>query len=132
MSGALSDVVGKTPSKVLLSQDKELLSFTFDDGTSLTWSAVGDCCSSSWFESVESFDFNGAIRQVEMINGPEREDGELKIYFCTIYSVSGRLCIEMRNSSNGYYGGWIEVGEKPLDQYGRVREDEPMQWTAVP
>lgn len=130
----LHRIIGKDVAKVELDQTKRYLRFTFKDATSLCWMADGDCCSQSWFESVESFNFLGYgshVERVDCLDGPEREGGELKIYFCTVYAA-GRLCIEMRNSSNGYYGGSIEVGETPEmawdDNAGR---QIPLVWREV-
>lgn len=79
-----------------------------------------DCCSSSWIEGVyeESSLIGHTITKVEDIDaempgGPEQPGGEdsyeyFKYYGLAIYTEAGRFVIDYRNSSNGYYGGWIE------------------------
>ena len=134
----LHSLIGETVTKVELSQDKHYLRFTLLNKSVVVWSAVGDCCSDSWFESAESFGFGGdhnRVCRVDCIDGPERDGGELKIYFCTVMGSCGRLCIEMRNSSNGYYGGSIVVSNEPRDQYDsapRFDADNPAPvWNEV-
>lgn len=139
---SVNDIIGRQIDMVLLDQSKEFLRFMFDDGTSIVWSAVGDCCSHSWFESVEAFDFSGKVLRIDNPQIDEDEskraddsDGELiRSYFMTVYSERGRLCLEMRNSSNGYYGGSIETGEGPMSQYGDPLTDArdlPASWKQV-
>lgn len=77
--------------------------------------AEGDCCSNSWFEHVDDVGAVGGII-TEFTNDP-MPDGdypsEINSYeyiqydFMSIRTTSGRLHMEMRNSSNGYYGGYI-------------------------
>jgi len=51
------------------------------------------------------------------------------------YSERGRLCLEMRNSSNGYYSGWIQTSDVPKGRYGdEIRQgdpDYPTSWQQV-
>jgi hypothetical protein len=90
-----------------------------DKGT-LTMTAYGDCCSSSWFESVEvdpglegsvviKVDQEADPRPdwVETPSKVEEYEECIQYYFGTIYTDKGRITWEMRNSSNGYYGGSI-------------------------
>ena len=73
----------------------------------------GDCCSQSWIESVEcdapagslimGFDDEAPGNLLESwADGDER-----KSYFSVLRTDRGRVTWEMRNESNGYYGGWI-------------------------
>jgi hypothetical protein len=76
--------------------------------------AIGDCCSYSWFEfNNESFMsslLNKCIK--EIIVGDELGDGCLKIMPVTIITDNGKVNFELKNESNGYYSGWIEIKEK--------------------
>lgn len=120
----LGDVVGKVVESVHVGDDRVLL-FTLADGTAMTFVAVGDCCSSSWFEHVDSFDFKGEVLRWDAAAEPEREstaeadvadsgknDDHILVDFTTFYTASGRLHVEMRNSSNGYYSGWVESADQ--------------------
>lgn len=85
---------------------------TTDRGT-LRGAPEGGCCSISWVDSVDceaapgavfvdriSFDDEGRV--CEWANGDEN-----KVYFGTLYTDKGRVMWELRNESNGYYGGWL-------------------------
>ncbi len=100
----------------------DLIKFVCQSGKVLWWSAVGDCCSHSWFEHVD-FD---AMKDAEVTSeledsGYACEDIDeydvLKTYQYTLKTTKGHCDVEMRNSSNGYYGGDIIAFERPLDQY---------------
>lgn len=82
-----------------------------DRGT-LTGTPYGDCCSSSWVESVECDAPAGAVFCGYDLDDdrdpPGWHDGsERKVYFGHFVTDRGRIAWEMRNESNGYYGGWI-------------------------
>ncbi len=91
---------------------------------------AGDCCSETWFADILGFSIalNKQITNVEELGGydyeehGEREklknynidDGRCRqdvdqAYGLTIHTLGGDLDIIYRNSSNGYYGGSIEV-----------------------
>ena len=85
-----------------------------DRGT-LRGVAEGDCCSSSWVESVGCDAPAGSVFVDRvMFDDPERtvpewHDGdERKVYFGAFFTDRGRITWEMRNESNGYYGGSIK------------------------
>ncbi len=75
--------------------------------------AEGGCCSKSWFEAVEAIDIakGHLITQVvfrdtkNFVTENEVEDDHIKIYAAEIHTLGGICWFEMRNSSNGYYGG---------------------------
>lgn len=45
-------IVGRTLASVELSEDKEVLTLIYADGTASRYRAEGDCCSSSWVEHL--------------------------------------------------------------------------------
>lgn len=78
--------------------------------------AYGDCCSHSWFEHVDEVGaIGGQITEVTNEYGDgsalsdEKTDDYIEVQFFTLKTTKGRVHIEMRNSSNGYYGGSIEA-----------------------
>lgn len=85
--------------------------------------ADGDCCSSSWFEHIDDDGVaGGTVTAVEDSGAPDgwadpgQGDHEcLQFYFTTIKTTKGRLLLEMRNSSNGYYGGYYSVTYTPKE-----------------
>lgn len=91
-------------------------------------SAEGDCCSHSWFEHVDDFDAVGG-EITEFTNDDPYHDEDrpdivdrydhMEYQFMTLKTTKGRVHIEMRNSSNGYYGGYIaaSVDGKRVPRY---------------
>jgi hypothetical protein len=74
-----------------------------------------DCCSSTWFEGVDGLDnMNDAV-----ITGAEdtflrdEQGGEEKFYSFKITTTKGYVDLPYRNSSNGYYGGSVEISRVP-------------------
>jgi hypothetical protein len=91
----------------------------YTDKGVLTLRAEGDCCSHSWFESTDDFgSIGGQITEFDF--GTTEDLGEVSnyefviVYFPVVKTTKGRLCMEMRNSSNGYYGGYIQAEWKAL------------------
>ena len=113
-------LVGREITGVYVSDDKLLLKLEFKTGNDAMYSAEGDCCSSSWIESV-SFLSLGKVRAVEFIDADQvdhDQDEVIEVYGVKILfsHEPGELLIEFRNSSNGYYGGWLEmVRAVPID-----------------
>jgi len=93
----------------------------------------GDCCSESWIEHYELPSVGETIVNIieleisneeaitlhcleenesnEIVDEEGREHECLQFYFYCILTDKGNYKIEMRNSSNGYYGGSLEVQE---------------------
>lgn len=82
-----------------------------DESVVVRWEAEGDCCSSSWIEHIEGVEnlTGQTILSASAVNGPVEEDHPeyecLRTYFYKLVTTAGYLDIDMRNSSNGYYGG---------------------------
>lgn len=90
------------------SQGDEVITFLCENGESFKIWCDGDCCSHSWFEHVEMPEFPFTIQKVEEIAGEEvsHPDHEcLQVYGLKMETDRGHVDIEMRNSSNGFYGG---------------------------
>lgn len=115
---------------VSVSTDSRSITFRTDEGV-LEADAAGSCCSHSWFEHIsdtgaivgevvtqiheyssglldlhEHTDF--CVNQCENEDAAAAADGRLKAYSWRIQTARGGLDLEMRNSSNGYYGGYVE------------------------
>ena len=110
----LQDFVGKTVSEVQINQACDVMLWFIDDKV-FTLIAVGDCCSSSWYEhcdNASAFD-NAQIFECENVNveSIETESETIQINMFKIKTSKGDCTIEFRNSSNGYYSGWIEIHE---------------------
>lgn len=110
----MKELINKKVSKVFLNEDKTYITFECDDGSRLTWYAYGDCCSNSWIEHIDGIHniLNSTIESIEEIDGQvidnHPDHDYLSIYFYKFKTSSGYAQIDMRNSSNGYYGGNLE------------------------
>ena len=94
--------------------DPEYISFVLDDGERLVYSCEGDCCSYSFIQHINGL---AALIGNEVLEEPDEPnenaasvaeadaDHELAVYFFTVRTAAGCFDIEMRNESNGYYGG---------------------------
>jgi hypothetical protein len=74
------------------------------------------CCSHTWIENIQlpALGLPAKVISVDDSYFESQEDGELKIYGCTIKTDKGEIVIEYRNESNGYYGGSLSW---PDDKY---------------
>lgn len=81
----------------------------------MTLTPAGDCCSRSWIESVDEQGAIGGVVTDWDYGACEYLDayGEEKQYFPVLKTTKGRVHIELRNSSNGYYGGWLNTTWSP-------------------
>ena len=116
-----SPLADKRVANVAASEDRERLVFTLDDGRTLTYRAEGDCCSRSWIEHLTvPVDIAGS----EITGWAQRELGEkeqdyetIKVYQTSFATAKGEIIVEYRNSSNGYYGGWLSG---PLEDWAQA------------
>lgn len=125
--------IGRTVSKLELSDDRVYLRFTMADGQPIVYRADGDCCSFSWVYEVcgvksllgyevrtaKDAEFDppaGAVN--EEGNPPEDEYEVLADYSAGMTTDRGYFDVYFRNTSNGYYGGELV----PVGRY--TREDD--------
>ena len=121
----MKELLGQEITAILTNDDHTYLVFileTFSNPEYLIYEAVGDCCSTSWFESINNQEclIGHKIIGIEMkkefppddqhrSDPVEDDDGDcISIYGYTIKTEAGYSDIEFRNASNGYYGGWCE------------------------
>lgn len=109
----LQTLVGRKLKSVSLSADKGTLTVEAQDGQTLKFGVEGDCCSHSWIEHLETpKDLDGAT-VIECSNQGvgEIDSGDeyecLRGYQTIIQTDKGEITMEYRNSSNGYYGGYL-------------------------
>ena len=120
-------LIGKKIKKMVLSEDKEHIFFTFDDYSRAEIIADAECCSNSWFEHVEmTMELNAESEALEIIDVIEKTMPEektthetdgvgltehiyIRFYGWSIVTPKGAIDIEMRNKSNGYYGGSVSI-----------------------
>lgn len=107
-------LVGKTISAIRVEAGENRLAFLTTGGDVIAYEAAGDCCSESWFADITGVDalILGTVAKAEMIDMPEPTDGRTRQEYDSAYGIKlttekGIADIVFRNSSNGYYGGWI-------------------------
>ncbi len=110
-------MVGKTITDALINQNRDVMMWKVD-GVWYSLNAYGDCCSDSWFEHCDNalvFD-NAKFLEYENVGGDSWEDNYnlIQVNMIKVKTDKGHCTIEFRNSSNGYYSGWVEVREEPL------------------
>lgn len=105
-------MAGSVIRSVSLDTTKTLLTIRTTEGT-LHGLVQGDCCSSSWIEHLEApNDIAGAtitgLTDSGSVEVTHADHECLQVYNTAIQTTRGEIVIEYRNSSNGYYGGWID------------------------
>jgi hypothetical protein len=109
----LEKYIGKTIESFKFSSGE--LNFGFTDGDKLSLRAEGDCCSNSWFEEIfgdEALVKGAGLLELRLIELPETEEGDYELtrfYGVKFKTTLGHAEVDMRNTSNGYYGGFIRI-----------------------
>lgn len=80
--------------------------------------AQADCCSESWFEfqnEDQAFNNNLEISNIESVSvelpKSNRQDIDKNDRFDIYYEDGSSTSFYLRNSSNGYYSGWLSIEE---------------------
>lgn len=121
----MNALTGKNIIGLSVSDDQHYLSFQTNAGP-ITFIVEGDCCSESWFADITGVNalIGGTVNGVEIVSmeGYNVDDGrgrqeEDAVYGYKILTDKGYADIVFRNSSNGYYGGWLEEfsGDAPAN-----------------
>lgn len=120
MNTELKNLIGKKVLKVFM--DEGYLRFETDGGN-LTYAVGGDCCSHSFFYDfygVKNLLENGAVKEVKSVElhptdllTKQNDYDCIQVYGYQITTESkdyGEVTsvFSFRNSSNGYYGGYID------------------------
>jgi hypothetical protein len=110
----MKELIGKTISGIRVNEDQSVLIFDHPNGTTTGYVAEGDCCSETWFADITGVAalLGGTVAEVEQVEMEAVEDGRTRQEWDLFYGVKlrtdkGFADIVYRNSSNGYYGGWI-------------------------
>lgn len=108
------DILGKTIDSVYLSSDKENFIIRFSDGFEAKFATMADCCSRSWIEEFEVYitELKGSllvdVKDSDTVKHEYHPEHDCLQVYRTIFSTDrGDIVLEYRNSSNGYYGGWL-------------------------
>jgi hypothetical protein len=135
-------LIGKTLTGMKIAADKGAILFETSDGDIIA-RCDADCCSHTWVEHIElpALGFPARVTAVDNLDfdanaiRDQEVDGEyhelIQFYGCKISTDRGEIVIDYRNSSNGYYGGWLSWPEERF--YGGVFQQNVSkeEWTEV-
>lgn len=107
-------LVGKKIKAVYGGKGETYIGFLTDKGY-IEYGCEGDCCSSSWFEHISGIEYlvGATVKETEEISLDSITDEDqvghecLQSYGFQLITDKGYFSIDLRNSSNGYYGGWV-------------------------
>ena len=120
----MNELIGKIVSGLRVGEDEHVLVFDHPDGTFTAYEAWGDCCSETWFADITGVSalLGRQVTAAEDVDMPNVEDERCRqeydrFYGVKLYTDRGIVDIVYRNSSNGYYGGAIDLyaGKLPDD-----------------
>lgn len=125
----LEKLVGKRVQEVHLSVNNTYIKFLTNEGN-FCFFTESDCCSESWINHISGIEtlLGEIVTKVDKIEMPEIQKDEPdfsgrqkvdRIYSFKIFTLQGICELEMRNSSNGYYGGSLESTEIPYEEIMR-------------
>jgi hypothetical protein len=114
----MKELIGKKIIELLVSEGESELVFVTNEGT-IWYHVEGDCCSNSWFADVTGVSaLLGAVvaaaedvplDSYDVNDGRGRDESDCA-YGYKLTTDKGYVDIVFRNSSNGYYGGWMDLG----------------------
>lgn len=122
-------LIGKTIGAVALSANAYWIRFYTVGGDSYVYECDADCCSESWINHIAGLDalIGHTVAAVEASELPESEPSQRqewdRVYSYVLVTESGRCSIEMRNASNGYYGGSLTFTSANVETPKIVTED---------
>jgi hypothetical protein len=128
----MKELLNKTIIQYTLKNEGEVLEFIARDESGnefiIEYTTDADCCSDTWFESIEGDLTAGLVTKVEEIpaieleptNHPKSQDSDLVYGYKIIMNKYDRFYqaeIIYRNSSNGFYSGSCE-----LTKFEKIKE----------
>jgi hypothetical protein len=139
--------VGKKINKMFISKDQYLLKFICENNEEIILKTAAECCSDTWFADIlftyPKYFFGQPVKQFEEIVVPDfvdklatKDDRARQeydhVYGYKIKMSSGQSCdIIFRNSSNGYYGGWIAIVDMSNLHENTRKYIEQMLWDEI-
>jgi hypothetical protein len=125
-----SVLVGKIPYAIWIGPREESMLIDTDQGK-LYFELAGGCCSESWWSDVRGLStlmgrpvVSVATEDIEVDDSRTRQESDDMTRY-TLTTRDGKSEFEWRNSSNGYYSGWMVSRPVPSDlsQFRAVTHD---------
>jgi hypothetical protein len=120
----MKELIGKKITGLRINEDQSVLVFDTDQGA-IAYDAFGDCCSETWFADITGVSalLGGIVQTADEVGmeGYNVEDGRTRqewdeAYGYKLTTDKGYADIVFRNSSNGYYGGSIDLLKRELPE----------------
>jgi len=115
---SLDTLPGKVITAIEIRLDRvngDSMKITTSGGEVIAIDLYADCCSETWFANIENT-ISGPVVAIEEldVSGHDVNDGrgrqdEDTAYGFRIVGEVGAVDVIYRNSSNGYYGGWMQT-----------------------
>jgi hypothetical protein len=108
----LEELVGETITKIKLISDGKAIAIQLDDWSIVILEVYAVCCSESWVEEIEVPPLPAKVVGYDApweqtLEGTRQE---VDIQYRETWRLStGHLVVTFRNSSNGFYGGSLDV-----------------------
>jgi hypothetical protein len=129
----LEDLVDKTIKEVRMELTNTCIQFETDQGV-FSYITEGDCCSESWINHISGLQalIGQKVLKTEQIDMPEIHEGQEgfsgkqeveKVYSFKMFTSQGVCELEMRNASNGYYGGSLDKVDRLACEVKPIYED---------
>jgi hypothetical protein len=119
----MKELIGKTVTGLRVNKEQSVLVFDHPDGDTTSYVTYGDCCSETWFADIVGVAalLGSLVLGAEYVELPNVDDGRTRqdcdqFYGVKLRTSKGYVDIVYRNSSNGYYGGDIELHEGTLPE----------------
>ena len=130
-SDMFKPLLGRKLTSVKLVDHGQRILFSFETGDAVGFAVEGDCCSSSWIEHLElpcddvagleiigiyedgttDLTDDEAANPLIKSGTYEHREHECLVHYQTAFrTAKGDIVLEYRNSSNGYYGGYLVEG----------------------
>lgn len=116
MATETNPLIGQTLVAIYLADDNQAIKFVIAGGVNIIARAEGDCCSHTWIENVKNAEaLIGSpivsVEDIQMPGEPDKVTGEyddvIAYYGLKLTTAKGDCVLDYRNSSNGYYGGYL-------------------------
>jgi hypothetical protein len=124
----MKELIGRTVSEVWVGPGEGTIYFKTDAGW-LSWHAVGDCCSESWFADILGIEdlLNGRVSTVAEKDLPDDDQYRTRqeidcVYGYAVTTEKGAATIAFRCSSNGYYGGYLSAVDEDVEPPATARQ----------
>lgn len=119
----MNELIGKKILSIHINDDQSILAFNTAQGV-VAYEVEGDCFSESWFADITGVNalLGATVQSAEEVdlenynvNDGRCRQEEDEVYGVKLITDKGYADIVFRNSSNGFYGGWINFykGELP-------------------